>query len=389
MDFQNLKDFMDHLTDWKIPGNTVIVNYKGEQVYKYSSGYSDYESHAKMQGNEWFNVYSCSKPVTVTAAMQLFERGCFFLDDPIAEYIPEYKEMYVKGENGEIRKAEKAITFRHLFSMSAGLGYDLESDAVKKLQKECPDADTITVAKYLAKDPLQFEPGDGYAYSMCHDVLAALVEIISGMSFGEYVKKNIFAPLGYENEITYKRTPDVLEKMSSQYKMLPNRGENSLCSPNGQAFWEKTNKNSVYALTTNHESGGAGMVISADAYSKFAHAMANLGKCPNGERILSAGSVNLMRESQNVPGTRQQFDVMPRLRGYDYGLGVRTLVDKALSGSIGSLGEFGWDGTGGCYTVIDPDKELSFFYAQHILNSGFSDYIQTRMRNIVYRCIGL
>ena len=145
-------------------------------------------------------------------------------------------------------------------------------------------------------------------------------------------------------------------------------------------------KDSVYALTTNHESGGAGMVITTEAYAAFANAMACLGKAPNGEKILSSGTVNLMRTSQNVPGARKWFDGMKRLKGYEYGFGVRTLVDKACSGSNGSLGEFGWDGAAGCYTIMDPESELSFFYLEHIMG-GYSEYVQPRIRNIIYRCL--
>ncbi len=387
MNFQNLKDFMDKLTEWKIPANSIIVNYKGNEVFRYSSGYADVEKKIKMKGDEWVNIYSCSKPVTCAAALQLFERGLFLLDDPISEYIPEFGEMYVKDVDGNIRKCNKPITFRHLFTMSAGLTYDLESDGIKLLQKEHPDADTVTVAKYIAKDPLQFEPGSRYAYSLCHDVLAALVEVISGISFGEYMKKNIFAPLGFENEFTYKRTPEIYKKMAEQYTFAgDDEKENILLSPNGQTKWKNIGKDCIYALTTNHESGGAGMVITTEAYAAFANAMANLGKCPNGERILSSGTVNLMRTSQNVPEARQWFDNMHRLRGYEYGLGVRTLVDKACSGSNSSLGEFGWDGAAGCYTIMDPDSELSFFYLEHIME-GFSEYVQPRIRNIIYKCV--
>ncbi len=386
MNFQNVKDFMDHLTDWVIPGNSIIVHHKGKEVFRYCSGYADVENKIPMKGDEWFNIYSCSKPITVTAAMQLFEKGIFLLDDPISEYIPEFKEMYVKDTDGNIRKAEKAITFRHLFTMSAGLTYNLESDSIMQMKKENPDADTVTVAKYIAKDPLQFEPGFKYAYSLCHDILAALVEVISGMSFGEYVKQNIFAPLGFENSFTYKRTPEVYAKMAEQYAFAGDNDENIILSPNGKKKWKNMGKDSVYALTSNHESGGAGMVITTDAYAAFANAMANFGKCPNGERILASGTVNLMRTPQNVPGAKEWFEQMHRLRGYDYGLGVRTLVDKARSGSNGELGEFGWDGAAGCYTVIDPAKELSFFYEEHIMG-GFSEYVQARLRNIVYKCV--
>ncbi len=295
--------------------------------------------------------------------------------------------MYVKDENSNIRKAETPITFRHLFTMSAGLTYNLESDAIRLLQKEKPDADTVTVAKYIAKDPLRFEPGSRYVYSLCHDVLAALVEIISGMSFGEYVKKNIFAPLGFENDVTYKRTAETYGKMASQYSFAEAVDTNAVSSPSGEAFWKEISKDSMFVLTSNHESGGAGMAITADAYAAFAYALASLGRCPNGERLLASGTVNLMRTSQGLPNARQHFDTMARQRGYDYGLGVRTLVDIASLGSNGALGEFGWDGAGGCYTVIDPKNELSFFYARHIMYGGVADYTQTRIRNIVYRCI--
>jgi len=157
-------------------------------------------------------------------------------------------------------------------------------------------------------------------------------------------------------------------------------------SPNGKTKWRNMGKDSMYVLATNHESGGAGMVITTDAYAAFANAMANLGKCPNGERILSSGTVNLMRTPQNVSGAKEWFAQMHRLRGYDYGLGVRTLVDKARAGSNGELGEFGWDGAAGCYTVIDPARELSFFYEEHIMG-GYSEYVQARLRNIVYKCL--
>ena len=121
MDFTKLNEFMDWLTGWRIPGNSAIVYYKGEKVFEYSSGYSDVESKTPMKGDELLNIYSCSKPVTCVAALQLYEQGKFALDDPISEYIPEYEEMYVKGENGEKIPAKNKITFRHLFTMSAGL----------------------------------------------------------------------------------------------------------------------------------------------------------------------------------------------------------------------------------------------------------------------------
>ncbi len=384
---QILKDFMDSLTEWKIPGNTLIVNYKGTEVFRYSSGFSDVKIGKKMQGNEWFNVYSCSKPVTCVAALQLFEKGFFRLDDPIYSFLPEFKEVCVECEDHSVRKAEKAITFRHLFTMSAGLTYNVDQGSMKRLQEECPDADTRTVAKYIAGDLLRFDPGTKYRYSVCHDVLAAIVEVISGMNFGDYVKKNIFAPLGFENQVTFKRTAEIYKKMATHYAFATSDEKGVISSPDGQAFWKEIEKTPWLVLTKNHESGGAGMVSTADAYAAFAKAMANWGKCPNGEGLLSPDTINLMRTPHGIPGARKEFDSTPRQRGYDYGLGVRTLVDIESSGGYGCPLEFGWAGADGCYTLFDPDNELSLFYAQHILYGDVSDYIEPEMRKIIYKYI--
>ena len=228
-----------------VPGIDCTVYHKGREVFRYRSGYSDEAKTKPVDGTERYNIYSCSKLITCTAALQLVEKDIMRLDDAVYEYLPEYKEMYVKDEKCNIRKADMPITFRHLFTMSAGLTYNLESDAIKLLQKEKPDADTVTVAKYIAKDPLQFEPGSRYEYSLCHDVLAALVEIISGVSFGEYVKKNIFAPLGFENDVTYKRTKETYGKMATQYSFAEKADENTISSPSGQALWKKISKDSM------------------------------------------------------------------------------------------------------------------------------------------------
>ena len=130
MDFKNLKNFMDSLTDWIIPGNSAVVYKDGQKVFEYSSGYSDLENKIKMTGEENINIYSCSKVATVTAALQLYEQGKFLLSDPLYEYIPEFKEMYVKsGER--IEKAKNPITLRNLFTMTAGLTYNMDKRQTK------------------------------------------------------------------------------------------------------------------------------------------------------------------------------------------------------------------------------------------------------------------
>ena len=111
MDFTLLKDLMNRLTAWRIPGNSVSVCLNGKEVFSYQSGFSDLENRIPMTPDRLFNIYSCSKVTTVTAALQLYERGLFLLDDPLYDFLPAYREMYVKDENGGLTKAKNPITF--------------------------------------------------------------------------------------------------------------------------------------------------------------------------------------------------------------------------------------------------------------------------------------
>ncbi len=388
MNFTPLMDFLDKLANTRTPGNAMVIYHNNEEVFRYSSGYSDLENKTVMTGNELFNVYSCSKPITVTAAMQLYEKGEFLLDDPLYSFIPEYREMYVKTADGEFKKAEKPITMRHLFTMSAGLSYELESDAIAEARRQTNGRmDTVTVAKCLVKDPLLFEPGEHYKYSLCHDVLAAVVEIISGKRFSEYVEENIFKPLEIK-DAHYDRPDSVLKRIAIHYEYV-NPSEFDLTR---QAEYKVVSKIPAYIFGEDYDCGGAGLAIAPAEYAKFTNAMANYGKCPNGERILSRGSVDLLRQNQFADHRLSEIDngINKRFSGYGYGLGVRTMMDKAKGGSLSSIGEFGWDGAAGALSLIDPEANVGFFYAQHVLSTNLDmDYAIPRLRNIVYKCIDL
>ncbi len=135
MDFKNLKSYMDELTAWEIPGNTIRVFKDNIEVFRYSSGYSDVKSQTKTQGDELFNLYSCSKVALSVAVMQLTEQEKLSLDAPVYDYMPEFRDMYCRDADGNIKKAENPITVRHLLSMTSGFGYNLESDAIKEARE--------------------------------------------------------------------------------------------------------------------------------------------------------------------------------------------------------------------------------------------------------------
>lgn len=393
MDFEKLKNLMDYFVEQNYaPGNTIKVCHKGEEVFSYSCGYSDLEKRIPMKGSEHFNLYSCSKITTVTAAMQLLEKGKFLLTDPLYEYIPEYKNMCVKMPDGEITEAKKHITIQNLFNMTAGLTYNRETEAFA-LARELTGGkmNTETVVRCIAKDPLAFEPGDRFCYSLCHDVLAGLVEIVSGKKFRDYVKENIFEPLEM-NESVYHLTKDIEKNMATQYRFVPAEEKGSFDMVKAQqsgddksgVYVEVGNENS-HSLGEEYDSGGAGIISTAADYIKLAAALANYGKSVNGERILSRVSVELMRTNSLTPQQLETFN-WPQLAGYGYGLGVRTMIDRAAGGSLGNVGEFGWGGAAGASVYIDPQEEFAAVYLKHTLNPR-EGYYQPRIRNVLYACL--
>ena len=323
-------------------------------------------------------------------ADELIEKGIVMISDPVSDYIEEFKEMNIRGENGEIKKAETTMTIRHLMTMTAGLDYTLNSDEINAALRDTNgEADAKTIAKYIAKRPLLFEPGTFWNYSLCHDVLAGVIEAITGMRFSEYVKKNIFEPLGIEKAY-YHATPEIKEQLNPKYIYKVDDGNSNdivamqMKTPDGKGKIEDTGKGNSHILGKNYDSGGAGIITTVNEYAKLTGALANGGLGTTGERILSPGAINLLRTNQ-LDERAMSTMTWGNLAGYGYGLGVRTLIDIAKSGSCGSIGEFGWGGAAGATVLVDPDKNIAFLYSHHMLNPQ-EVYYQPRLRNAFYSC---
>ena len=251
--------------------------------------------------------------------------------------------------------------------------------------------DTRTVIRCLASEPLSFEPGTRWQYSFCHDVLATVVEVISGKKFREYVQEHLFDPLEmhdsyYHNDVVPNDA--IRNRIAEKYQYVSEKTADRVTL---QAFGDsssgvliKTTKQSEFIHGAEFDSGGSGITTSVDDYARFASALATGGVGVNKERILSSASIDLLRTNQLSQSLLKDFK-WPQLRGYGYGLGVRTLLDKAASGSLGPVGEFGWGGAAGATVLVDPENQLSMFYTHHMLNPQ-EDYYQPRLRNVLYAC---
>ncbi|MEO2213217.1 serine hydrolase domain-containing protein [Paenibacillus amylolyticus] len=377
MDFKPLASFIDRITSWRIPWAEVLVMHRNDTVFHYRNGYANLEEKTPIGDGSIFNLYSMTKIMTCVAGLQLVERGEMLLSDPLSDYLPEYADMTVKKTmaNGEIRleKATRAITVRDLFTMTAGFSYDVAcpsiQEAVKSTDGTLPTRD---FARALGKEPLLFEPGTHWNYSMCHDVLGALIEVVSGKSFGTYLRDEITGPLGM-NDTAFNLNDEQQKRLIPQYAYNDELEKAVRMDGNG------------FRVGTELESGGAGLLSTVSDYARFLNALTGLGTSPEGVRILSQASVELMRTDHLSEMTRGDYS-WDHMYGYGYGLGVRTHISKAGSGSLSPLGEFGWSGAAGCMAIIDPDSELTVMYAQHLLNSQ-EPYVQRRLRNVVYSCL--
>ena len=389
MEYNNLKAFMADMTKNHTVGNSIVIYLDGKIVLKHVDGLNDLENNIPFTGDELYNIYSCSKVCTVTAATQLLEKGVFLTSDPLYEYMPEFKKMYIKSENGELKEAKNPITIGDLFGMSAGFTYDLNSPGILRAGELTNGKyDTVKTIQSFASDPIMYEPGTRWAYSLAHDVLAGLVSVVSGKKFRDYVKENIFEPIGMNNSY-FHTTPDIEKCMAEQYTFVP-VGENNVtdfveAQRSGNAkkgTFKNVGKGNSFILGDEYDSGGAGIITTVDDYAKFAATLANYGTALNGEKILSHYSVELMRQNRLNDTQLKDFN-WPQLIGYGYGLGVRTHMNPTKSSRISNPGEFGWCGAAGSAVIVDPKINLAVFYAQHVLNPR-EEYYLPRLTNAIY-----
>jgi CubicO group peptidase (beta-lactamase class C family) len=285
--------------------------------------------------------------------MQLWEKGLFSLEDKLSDYMPEFNDMTVKTENG-IQKAEHPILIRHLFEMTAGFSYHCRSPhiitAISETDGRCPTRETM---KYLAKEPLLFEPGDRWEYSLCHDVLAALVEVISGEKFETYVKKNIFDIAGMSRS-SFMLPEEELNTIAEQYRF-----------ENGRAV--NVGKNIVsYKLGSEYASGGAGGISTVDDYIKFLEALRT-------HKLLKSETLKLMMTDRLTEWQKRTYWTQAT---HGYGLGVRCPKgDKQYT-------DFGWGGAACAYLAVDVENKISLFFGAHLLSSPAQG-----LRSMLYRFI--
>lgn len=338
--FKKLDNLIDKFAELGIPAYDCIVMKDGEVVYRRMGGFSDYDKTVPVCGKERYNIYSASKPITCVAALQLLEQGKFRLSDKLSDYLPEFENITVKTEDGTV-PAENPIYIKDLFTMTSGFDYGVGWPVRERMRKECP-CETREVVRELAKRPLPFQPGKEWQYGLSHDILAALVEVVSGKRFGLYVKENIFDPLGMENS-TFLLPEEELDTICAQYRYNAEKNEFEPIGPEIEA----------YKYGELYESGGAGCISTVEDYIKFLEAMRK------GDVILKKETTELMISNML---TEEQAKTYWKSENYNYGLGVRCPKE-------GKSFDYGWGGAAGAFLMVDPTNGITAYYAQHVLSS--------------------
>ena len=367
--FGRLREFLDEVIEVNgLPGIDLIVWQEHEEIFRHQSGYMDLENKIRPQAGALYNIYSASKMIACAAVLQLVEQGKMLLTDKLHKFLPEYEDMQVRYGTWAFAPARNKITILQMLNMTAGLSYDAFNPSLNKLREETGnDFTTRQFAEALAKEPLLFEPGEGWNYGYCHEVLGAVIEVVSGQSFGEYLEEHIFAPLGIK-ESGFFVPEERKHRIAPQYNY--NMATKEVTLTTIDCLGHNANAGVRY------QSGGGGLIMPSEDFIVFLDAMACGGVGANGARILSPPMMNLMTKNHISGKALEAYRVSNNtMEGYGYGLGSAVVYDAGKCLSLRPEGTFAWGGLGGVQNVADPVNKVSFYLAQHLIMSPKNIFI--------------
>ena len=353
----------------ELAGATTMVIRHGQVAYFAPQGMADIGAGRPMSEDAIVRIYSMSKPITVVAALMLYEQGLFGLNDPISAYIPSFKESQVFGSVGdcgvETVPAAEGITIKQLMMHTSGIIYPGGEDEVGRLWEQAsqshigedrrPALNTAELIDVIAGLPLAFQPGTQWRYGHSTDVLSRLIEVLSGMTFGEYLQEALFGPLGMVDTAFW--VPE--HKLGRLTALYSNKGEEAL-------HLEDAAPNSRWATSPRFESGGGGLVSTIGDYARFGQMLANGGEL-HGVRILGRKTVELMVTDHLPPHVRPTLTGFD-LGGYGFALGVAVMRDPTQANVPTSVGEYWWGGAAGTRLHIDPNEGLVGLFMPQLMD---------------------
>lgn len=380
-----------HLGEHKIPGAVALVARRGQIAYLQSFGLAERETGRSMTDDAIFRIYSMTKPITMVAVLTLFERGMLRLTDPVSRFIPEFGTVKVVADEKDPQSAlvdvEQPMTIHHLMTHTSGLTYHFgENGCVEEMYRDAAIFAGMPLSELvvrIAKMPLAFQPGTMWRYSMAHDVAARIVEIVSGKSYGDFLRDELFGPLAM-NDTGFEVPPSHLGRLTAEY------GLGDIVDPEmtGSKLAQLDEKDPTPRLIrapgddVPSERGGHGLFSSAGDYYTFCQMLLNGGRLGD-KRILSRKTVELMTSSHVRP---EQFPPDWLMPGAGFGLGVAVMLDPARAITLGTVGEHSWGGAAGTYYWIDPAEALIGVFMVQFQPGGYFQ-AGADFRTAVYQAI--
>ena len=371
----------------EIAGANFLVVKDGKEVVYVQEGMANRETGRKIERDTIFRLYSQTKPVTSAAAMILMERGLLDFYAPVSEFLPSFAQMYV-AKGGERVPCTRQILVNDLLNMTSGLVYPDEGTeagraADKVFQEVCSrlhskePMTTRELVDKLSVCPLSFEPGSSWAYGTSADVLGAVIEVVSGKRLSEFMREEIFEPLGMkdtafwvpkEKQSRLAKAYETVEKENGRKELVLYTGDNlAVCND--------------MANPPAYEAGGAGLASTLDDYSRFAAMLLNEGSL-DGVQILKPKTVEFFRSGELLTAQQDSFRNWVGLEGYSYGNLMRVCKNPSRSGMMTRKGEYGWDGWLGAYFANFPEEKMTILMGTQKKDGGTFG-LTRKLRNVI------
>ncbi len=392
------RHFRRYVDDGRLPGWLITVSRHGRLAHVSSYGARDVEAGLPVETDTLWRIYSMSKPITSVAAMMLYEEGAFELTDPVSAFIPSFADVRVYAGGSDLRpvtvSAVEPVRVWHLLTHTAGLTYGFHR--VHPVDARYRDAgfewstprgmDLAQCCDAWADQPLLFQPGAEWNYSVATDVLGRVVEVASGQALDEFLNGRILGPLGMTDTTFWVGEADA-GRLAALYTPIP--------APDGPAT-RLDAMSKVARARPRLFSGGGGLVSTAADYHRFTQMLLDRPGSPGGEldgvRLLGPRTLAYMTRN-HLPGGAdletfgRPLQAEAPFRGVGFGLGFAVVIDPAAEKTVGSAGEFSWGGAASTAFWVDPAEELTACFFTQLLPSS-AHRIRPQLRQLVYQALG-
>ena len=365
-------------------GVGVLVYKDGSEVLFAAGGNADMEKGRKIGRDTIYRMYSMSKPITGAAAIILASEGAIDLAADVSEYLPEFALQNTR-ENGVLRPVKRRITVKDLLNMTSGVAYPCDDDIAgmrsgavfaemdRRLYTDSP-VTTREFSEMMGRNELQFDPGSRFRYGAGADILGALIERVSGMSFGDYLGSRLFDPLGMEDTGFYV-PKDKQDRLSRVYEYSEKGLRENRTNHLGLRYMRD--------IPPAFESGGAGLCSTLEDYAKFGTMLLADGEY-KGRQVMTRAAVRYFTHGGiEAEQRRDLWKGWDWMKGYGYGNLMRVCEDESLTTLFSSEGEYGWDGWLGTFFSNEPRHGITFLLGGQQIDMSKTGALTRRIKNMI------